>query len=62
MAFRARRSLQRQIFTEPPPIDPAIRAELIRGYREDVLKLQELLGRDLSSWLEEGVQDTATGD
>ena len=27
------------------------RAELVAGYREDILKLQDLIGRDLSSWL-----------
>ena len=36
---------------ESPPIDPEIRRELIEGYREDILKLQELIGRDLSAWL-----------
>ncbi len=32
-------------------ISPEIRQELMRDYREDILKLQDLIGRDLSSWL-----------
>ncbi len=35
-----------------PQISSAIRSELIEVYREDVLKLQDLLQRDLSKWLE----------
>jgi hypothetical protein len=34
------------------PLDPALREELIREWREDVLPLQDLIGRDLSRWLE----------
>jgi hypothetical protein len=34
-----------------PRLAPEIRAELIEGYREDILKLQDLIGRDLSAWL-----------
>ena len=35
----------------PPPLDPEIRRQLTRGYREDILRLQDLIGRDLSHWL-----------
>jgi len=35
----------------PPPLDPDTRARLTEGYREDILKLQDLIGRDLSHWL-----------
>jgi hypothetical protein len=35
----------------PPPIDAEIRRQLTEGYREDILKLQELIGRDLSGWM-----------
>jgi hypothetical protein len=35
----------------PPPLDPEIRARLTEDYREDILKLQDLIGRDLSHWL-----------
>lgn len=34
-----------------PPLDPALRAELTAGYREDILKLQDLLDWDLTAWL-----------
>jgi sulfotransferase family protein len=37
--------------TKPPPLPPEIRGELTDLYREDVLKLQDLIGRDLSVWL-----------
>lgn len=38
--------------TFPPPIDPQIRKQLTDGYRDDILKTQDLIGRDLSHWLE----------
>jgi hypothetical protein len=34
-----------------PPLDPEVRARLVEVYREDVLKVQDLIGRDLSRWL-----------
>jgi hypothetical protein len=34
-----------------PRIDPELRKELVEFYRDDILKLQELTGRDLSGWL-----------
>jgi hypothetical protein len=34
-----------------PPFPPEVRARLVEDYREDILKLQVLLGRDLSNWL-----------
>ena len=43
--------LQGRAFVKPPPLEPAARAELIEVYREDVLKLQDLVQRDLSAWL-----------
>ena len=48
---RGRQAAQKWMFAEPQPIDPEIRGELIEGYREDILKLEELIGRDLSGWL-----------
>lgn len=33
------------------PLDPALAAELIDRFREDVLRLQDLIGRDLGHWL-----------
>lgn len=35
---------------ERKPLRPELRAELTAGYREDVGKLEALLGRDLSQW------------
>lgn len=35
-----------------PPLPPDLRATLIERYRPEVLKVEGLLGRDLSSWLE----------
>jgi hypothetical protein len=51
LAFKMRRAVQSRVLTEPPPIDPELRVGLVEGYREDILRLQELLGRDLSAWL-----------
>jgi hypothetical protein len=34
-----------------PQLDPRLRRRLTEDYREDILSLQELLGRDLSHWL-----------
>jgi hypothetical protein len=36
----------------PPPVQPEVRRRLIGVYREDILKLQELIQRDISGWLE----------
>ncbi len=36
---------------KPPALDPEIRSYLTQEYREDILKLQDLIGRDLSHWL-----------
>ena len=49
---RARQILEGRMLAKPPPIDPKIRSELLAGYKEDILKLQEIIGRDLSLWLE----------
>jgi len=37
---------------EKPGLDPALRKELISFYKDDILKLQELTGRDLSAWMQ----------
>lgn len=36
---------------EKPTLDPEIRSELNNVYREDIIKLQSLINRDLSHWL-----------
>jgi hypothetical protein len=51
MRSRAVSSIQRRNLAKPPPMSPEIRAELSEAYREDILKLQDLLQRDLSGWL-----------
>lgn len=35
-----------------PQLSPELRQQLIKTYREDILKLQDLIQRDLSKWLE----------
>lgn len=43
-------NLQNRILVKPPfPED--VRGRLVAGFREDVSKLQDLIGRDLSGWL-----------
>lgn len=36
-----------------PELSPEIRKQLLQVYREDIMKLQDLIQRDLSKWLEE---------
>jgi sulfotransferase family protein len=49
---RLRKIVQkRALIDESPPLDAEIRAELIEFYREDILRLEDLIGRDLSLWL-----------
>lgn len=43
--------LRRRAFVEPPPLEAGTRAELAQIYREDILKVQDLVQRDLSCWL-----------
>jgi hypothetical protein len=45
-------NLKTRNLTEPPSIPPEVQRQLIEIYREDVLKLQELICRDLTGWLE----------
>jgi hypothetical protein len=49
-----RRYVKRRIVAKPPLFPAELRRQLIYTYREDVLKLQELIGRDLSPWLTDG--------
>ena len=44
--------LKTRNLVEPPPLQPEVRRQLIKVYREDILKVQELIHRDLSGWLE----------
>ncbi|CAN5808263.1 hypothetical protein BH23ACT11_BH23ACT11_01210 [soil metagenome] len=47
-----REPVRRRILTKPPQLPPEVRGRLIGVFREDILKLQELIDRDLSMWLE----------
>jgi hypothetical protein len=58
---KTRQAVQSRILTEPPLIDSEIRRELIEGYEEDILKLHELIGQDLSVWLEDGKENASAG-
>ncbi len=53
--MRARRWLRDRIHNAnvaQPLLDTAVRQQLNRTYQADILKLQRLIGRDLSHWLE----------
>lgn len=51
--FRSRISQRlRAVNRRKPPLSPKLRRELVELYREDILKLQTMLDRDLSAWLE----------
>ena len=51
MYLRALRSVQRRNLKKAPPLSPRVRRELTEAYRDDILKLQDLIQRDLSKWL-----------
>lgn len=40
-------------------LEPAMREELIESFREDILRLQELIDRDLSAWLKSPTSQAA---
>lgn len=44
---------------EKPPLEPAVRERLVAAYRDDVLRLQDLIGRDLSAWLTSSTESTS---
>lgn len=48
---KALNRLRRENLRAAPPLDPAVRRALTEDYREDILKTQTLIGRDLSAWL-----------
>jgi hypothetical protein len=43
--------LKARNLVEPPSVQPEVRRQLVGVYRQDILKLEELLNRDLSGWL-----------
>lgn len=44
------------------PLSPAFRERLVEEFREDVLRLQDILERDLSAWLEPVRESAAPGE
>ena len=52
-AIRARlqRAVRTQAIRPKPVLDPTTRARLVEGFRDEILRLQEIIGRDLSAWL-----------
>jgi hypothetical protein len=55
-----RRRLVGVLYTAPPfPIE--IRRQLLEDFREDILQLEGLIGRDLSAWLELPEDETSMG-
>lgn len=47
---RVSRTIWRRIRTRKPVLSDEVRREFMDIYREDVLKVQDLIGRDLSAW------------
>ena len=47
-----REPIRNFILAKPPRLPAEVRKELVEAYREDVLQLEGLIQRDLSSWLE----------
>jgi hypothetical protein len=42
---------RRQLLVKPPELAPELRAELSAFFKDDILRLQELIKEDLSMWL-----------
>ena len=51
LRLRLKTSLRNRNLRQPPPLSPEVRKELAEAYREDILRLQGLIRRDLSTWL-----------
>jgi len=51
---RIKRNLPESGLRQPPPMPKEAQAMLVEVFRDDILALQELLNRDLSSWLAVG--------
>lgn len=50
---RVMAAVERWNRARPEPMRPETRRDLMRGYRDDILRLGDLIGRDLSHWLSE---------
>jgi hypothetical protein len=44
-------TIRNRNLVKPQPLGPEVRQQLIEIYRDDILELQKLIGRDLSGWL-----------
>lgn len=49
---KLREPVRNATMAKPPELSPQVRRQLVEVYREDILKLQDLIDRDLSGWLE----------
>jgi hypothetical protein len=47
------KQVRQQNYKAPPSFPSELRVELLRLYQEDILKLERLLDRDLSIWLDD---------
>jgi hypothetical protein len=43
--------INKRNLAKAPALEPSLKKQLSEGYKDDILKLQTLLGRDLSTWL-----------
>lgn len=43
--------INKRNLAKAPALEPTLKARLLEGYKEDILKLQDVLERDLSGWL-----------
>ena len=48
---RVKRYIIARNWTNPPPLDGQTRSRLLQHFREDILRLQDILNRDLHTWL-----------
>ena len=48
--IRWNRRLMESTYTAPPPIDAGLRARLLELYRDEIGRVEDLLGRDLEAW------------
>jgi hypothetical protein len=51
-AYGAAKQVRQLNLSAPPKLSPELRARLLGFYRDDIGRLEELLGRDLSVWLD----------
>lgn len=52
LRLRLQVQLRNRNLRKPPPLQPALRRQLVEVYRDDILQLQGLLERDLSPWFQ----------